>query len=407
MMSVSDPGEVPRPSADAAATPAPTHLELLRPTERLPLGFVTERDTVFLIARERSARWPTDVLRDGTARLHVEGRVVEGAAALVTDPSEKQRVVGLFRSKYGDRRFDRWYANPARVLRIAPGISNGPGDPAALYHRWLAAEFDNVAEEYDRHITGNRVNRLLRDRSLAELRRAFTSAHRLLEIGCGSGMETLPLLEDGHEILCVDISDRMLEVVRSKARAAGLSESLRTARLPASELGRISRDGMLGAFDGAYSTYGAMNCEENLDGVAPALFDLLGPSAPFVAGVYNRWCVFEIMGYGLTGQWSRAFGRVRSPIRVGTSRFCVDVYAYSPREFRHRFEPWFRAERLEAVPVLLPPSDLVEYAERFGRRWSELTRLDRAVGRKWPFRALGDHFLLTFRRRTDRPTVSE
>ncbi len=380
----------------------PDHLELVAPTGRRPLGFVEDGGSLFLIARERSARWPTELLRDGTARVALDGREVEGRAELVTDPAEKRRVGECFREKYGAERFARWYASPARVLRIAPNGSGAPLDPAARYRRWLEREFDNVAPDYDRHITGNRVNRLLRDRSLSELRRAFARAHRLLEIGCGSGMETLPLLQDGHEVLCVDISSRMLEVVRAKARAEGVAESLRTVHLRAAELQDLGVVGSEGAFDGAYSTYGAMNCEEELDRVPPALYDLVRPSAPFVAGVYNRWCLFELAGYGLTGRWRRAFGRARSPVPVGTSRFCVDVFAYSPREFARRFAPWFRVERVEAVPALLPPSDLVGYAERFGRRWPTLERWDRSWGRRWPLRALGDHFLMTLSRSVGR-----
>ena len=391
--------EVAPSKGDGEEMEGAAHLRLLRPVGPLSLGFVRDGEDVVLVARDRSARWPTEVLRDGTVELDIEGRITGGAVELVTDPEEKSRTLALFRAKYGERQFARWYSHPARVLRVAPGGPQPDDDPAERYHRWLAAEFDNVAEEYDHHITGNLVNRLLRDRSLAELRRAFSGAHHLIEVGCGSGMETLPLLEDGHEILCVDISERMLGVVRAKARAAGLSESLRTLRLAASDLPRVRNAASVGTFDGAYSTYGAMNCEEDLKAVPPALFDLLSPGAPFVAGVYNRWCLFELVGYGVTGRWSRAFGRARSPIPVGSSRFCVDVYAYSVASFRRLFAPWFRPERLEAVPAILPPSDLVGYAERFGRRWEALTGLDRSLARRWPFRALGDHFLLTFARR--------
>jgi len=375
------------------------HLRLLWPVGPLSLGYVREGDNIALVARDRSARWPTEVLREGTAALDVDGQITRGSAELITDEDAKSRILALFRTKYGEQQFVRWYARPARVLRIVTAPAADPPGRVEHYHQWLAAEFDNVAEDYDRHITGNRINRLLRDRSLAELRRAFSSAHHLLEVGCGSGMETLPLLEDGHEVLCVDISERMLDVVRRKAHAAGRSESLRTLRLSAADLSRVNSAASVGTFDGAYSTYGAMNCEEDLKAVPPALFGLLRPAAPFVAGVYNRWCLFELVGYGMTGRWSRAFGRAHSPVPVGSSRFCVDIYAYSAVGFRRLFDPWFRAERLQAVPAILPPSDLVEYAERFGRRWETLAQLDRSLARRWPFRALGDHFLLTFSRR--------
>lgn len=374
-------------------------LELLLPSGPVSLGFVAEGDTIHLVARERSARWAITVLREGAARLRVTGGIVDGSARLVIDPDEKLRVLDLFRTKYGDPQFERWYEHPARILRVdvRPGTTSAFGDPAR-YYEWLSDEFDNVADDYDRHITGNRINVLLRDRSLAELRHSFARSPSLLEIGCGSGMETLPLLEDGHEMLCVDISSRMLETVRTKARAAGVSERLQTRHLRASELGRLLREVGPARFDGGYSTYGALNCEADLSGIPSALHSLLRPRAMFVAGVYNRWCLFEVLGYALSGQPARAFGRTHRPVPVGSSRFCVDIYAHSTSDFRRLFSPWFRVDRVEAIPVLLPPSDLVGYAEKFARHFDRLARWDRSWGARWPLRELGDHFLMTFAR---------
>ncbi|MGA8542353.1 MAG: class I SAM-dependent methyltransferase [Thermoplasmata archaeon] len=389
------PGATPE-GGDAQSSRA-TSLELITPTGTVPLGYVAEGATVYLIARERSARWPVTALRDGFARLRLPSESREGPIELITAPEEKRRVLSLFRLKYGERQFERWYDHPARILRLESRDGVPPGARAsAPYYDWLTAEFDNVADDYDHHITGNRINRLLRDRSLAQLRRTFAQAHALLEIGCGSGMETLPLLQDGHEILCVDISSRMLDVVRAKARTEGVSERLRTERLRASELTTLERTLGAGAFDGGYSTYGALNCEEELSSIPPALHALLGPDGRFVAGVYNRWCLFEVLGYTLSGHPGRAFGRTHRPVPVGSSRFCVDIFAHSTSDFRRLFEPWFAPERVEAIPILLPPSDLVGYAEKFSRHFERLAAWDRSIGTRWPLRDLGDHFLMTF-----------
>ncbi|HXQ79346.1 MAG: methyltransferase domain-containing protein [Thermoplasmata archaeon] len=388
-------------SFDAESSSAPVEdgsLELILLSGLVPLGFVREADLVFLVGRERSARWPVEILRTGAARLKISGRTELGSTELISDPVEKQRVLELFQEKYGPRRFARWYGDPARVLRVHLGAAGPPSGGDEQYHGWLSAEFDNVAEDYDRHILGNRINRLLRDRSLAELRRTFVRSPRLLEIGCGSGMETLPLLGEGHEVFCVDLSERMLEVVRQKARRDGVSERLRTERLAAASIPRLLEELGPGAFDGAYSTYGALNCEAELASIPPALHGLVRSGGKFVAGVYNRWCAFELLGYSLTGQFGRAFGRFDRPVRVGSSRFCVDIYAHSEPTFARTFAPWFLPERIVGVPVLLPPSDLVGYAEKFDHGFNRLDRWDRFLSARWPFRYLGDHFLMTMRR---------
>ncbi len=373
------------------------HLWLLATGREVPLGFVREGSKVFLVAGDRASRWPVDALREGRVTLRFADGAASGPLVLVADPTERRSILERFRTKYGDEAFARFYESPARVLRVDLGAGVEPG-AEARYRRWLEAEFDNVADDYDRHILGNRMNRLLRDRSLSRMRPLFSGRRRLLEVGCGSGMETLPLLEEGHEILAVDISERMLRVVEEKARAAGVRERLTTSKRRAADLGGLVDELGAGSFDGAYSTYGALNAEVSLDPVVSALEALLPAGAPFFAGVYNRWCLFELAGYGLTGQPGRAFGRAKNPIRVGASRFCIDVFAYSAWEFARRCAPAFSLERLEGVPVLLPPSDLVAYAERFSRRFETLARWDRRVGSVWPFRALGDHFLATLRR---------
>lgn len=373
--------------------PSDDALLLKAPRGTIPLGYVAEGDRVHLVARDGSARWPVDLLREGRASVRLPGGEIEGVPRLVIDEAERQRVLALFLAKYGAAQYLRWYDHPRRVITVGPGVA-GPGDH---YFEWLQAEFDNIAEEYDQHITGNRMNRLLRDRSLALLLPTFHSERRLLEIGCGSGLETIALLEAGHEVVAVDISQRMLDVVARKARASGVGERFQGLRAKASDLPKLS-DELRPPFDGAFSTYGALNCEPAVRPVAGALAAILPSGRRFVAGVYNRWCLFELAGYGLTFRWERALGRRRNPIPVGASRFCVDTYAYSLPEFQRLFRPEFEPVRSFGVPVLLPPSDLAAYSERFSRHFDRLTGFDRRVGAVWPFTGLGDHFLTVLRR---------
>ncbi len=381
---------------------APAPLSLLTDRGSIPLGFVRSGDHLFLVAGQRSARWPIDLLRDGRVRAALPGgEIAVGPVRLVTDPGSRASVLDQFRAKYGPEQFRRWYDAPARVLRVDLGTEDGRTE-AVRYREWIESEFDNIANDYDRHIFGNRVNRLLRDRSLARLRTVFAHSPRLLEIGCGSGTETLPLLREGHEITAVDISEQMLDVVRRKAREEGVTERLRCLHLRARDLGELARGEGAADFDGAYSTYGALNCEPDLRPVVAALARLLPPGHRFVAGVYNRWCLFESLGYAVAFQPQRSTGRWWNPIRVGSSRFCVDVYAFSAAEFQRLCAPDFAFESVEGVPVILPPSDLSGYVDRLAGRFDRWAHWDARVGRRWPASVLGDHFLMTLVRQPSR-----
>jgi len=48
----------------------------------------------------------------------------------------------------------------------------------------------------------------------------------ILEVGCGTGRVTLPLLHQGHQVLGTEISQKSLEVLRMFARKEGLDEKL-------------------------------------------------------------------------------------------------------------------------------------------------------------------------------------
>jgi SAM-dependent methyltransferase len=385
-------------SPDLPPSPDGSTLRLLGEHGAVPLGFVREEGVLFLIARERSSLWPIHALREGTVHVELGGQRAGGPVTLVGPGPERARVLGLFESKYGSERYRRWYAKPARVLQVRLGSLEPIPTSTEHYYDWLEAEFDNVAAEYDHHILGNRMNRFLRDRSLALMVPTFADAHRLLEIGCGSGLETLTMLRGGHEVTAVDISEQMLAVVREKARREGLSERLQTVRARASSLGVTLTPDTAGRFDGAYSTYGALNCESDLRPIRDGLGSLLPTGSPLVLGIYNRWCAFELAAYSLTLRGGRAFGRRTNPVLVGDSRFCIDVFAYSPRDIEREFAPEFRARSNRAVPLILPPSDLTGYSEKFSRHFDTLSRWDGWLGRRPLFAGLGDHFLMVLER---------
>ena len=82
--------------------------------------------------------------------------------------------------------------------------------------------FDPVAADYDRREAVNPVMQMMRSRSLAALAANFPPGSRLLDVGCGTGIEAIWLTERGRSIVAVDSSPQMLEVLSHQAGAAGL-----------------------------------------------------------------------------------------------------------------------------------------------------------------------------------------
>jgi SAM-dependent methyltransferase len=76
--------------------------------------------------------------------------------------------------------------------------------------------YDDVADLYDLHVTVDRDVPFL----VSEAQRV---SGKVLELMAGTGRVSLPLVEAGVDLTCVDASEGMLERLRAKLRARGLS----------------------------------------------------------------------------------------------------------------------------------------------------------------------------------------
>jgi len=207
----------------------------------------------------------------------------------------------------------------------------------------------------------------------------------------------LSLASTGVRVIATDISSGMLEVLNRKAEAAGLSKLVSTVKCRASQVASKLTSLGITDLDGAYSTYGAINTEPNLKSLSKDLHGVLKEGSPLILGVWNKYCIYEIIGYTLRMKPAMAVARLLNPVPVGKSRFCVSSYSYSLGGIVELVRPFFKFERAYGVEILLPPSNLVKYLppEPF---LGTLKRIDSALGRITPFNRLGDHFLALFRR---------
>lgn len=267
-----------------------------------------------------------------------------------------------------------------------------------------AQAFDTVAADYDTAYgpEGNAVMAWLRRESLALLQDTFPPGSRLLEIGCGTGEEALHLARTGRTVLATDVSPAMAARTDAKARAAGLAGRVTALALPAGRLDAILPQE---PFDGAYASFGGLNCEPDLAGLAQALARLLKPGAAFVCSVMARWCPFEIAWFLLHGRPRTAFRRLRrgwqpAPVAgLGGVQVTVSTRYLSVGDVARAFAPAFAVERMLALPLLLPPPYLDDLFRQRRALFDRLEGCERRLRGRWPWRLFGDHVALVLRRR--------
>jgi SAM-dependent methyltransferase len=263
----------------------------------------------------------------------------------------------------------------------------------------FSAPFDAVAEHYDETFTASGIGRAQRTSVWKELEKTFRSGDRVLELGCGTGIDVCFLAGRGVSVVGCDASPKMIAVARRRAQeldhidAASVSLHL----LPAEEVGSLRE---YGPFEGAFSNFGVLNCVEDLRRLAIDLATLLRPGASALLCLMGPCCAWEIAWYLAKGRPKKAFRRLRrrGVIARLADQATVRVHYPSLRSLARIFLPEFRLKSVKGVGVAVPPSYVEPLAVRFPRLLGFCLRADSALGRCPGVRIFADHILLRFER---------
>jgi SAM-dependent methyltransferase len=294
-----------------------------------------------------------------------------------------------------------------RFAILLPMTASHPAPGAST----AARAFSRAAALYDAEHAANPLARWTRRRSLAALERAFAADARLLELGCGAGAEALHLAARGASIVATDAAPGMVAALAAKLApgggAAGLAGRVTPLVLPAARVGELVARYGPAAFDGAYSSFGPLNCEPDLAPVAAGLAALVRPGGRLVLSLINRFCLWETAWYLRAGQPGRAFrrwpGHATATVRAAWQDERIPVFYWTPGAVEAAFRPHFRAVRRMGLPWLLPPQYLDGLVPRAPGLFRRLARWDRRLAAAWPCYAIGDHALITLVRVADGP----
>ncbi len=257
--------------------------------------------------------------------------------------------------------------------------------------------FDSVAPDYDGPRGNNELIQDMRGEMWRWLDAKFSPGSRLIDLGCGTGLDAVRMAKLGHRITATDWSPQMVQRTRDRALQQRLSDRVEALDIGAHELHRLEGSG---AFDGAYSDLGPLNCVPELVDVARECARLLKPGGVLVFTVMGRICPWEIAHYLRRGRWARAMLRfARNVVPVTMNNHTIWTRYYGPHEFYRAFEQDFALEHYRGLCVFAPPPYLTWVRDQHPTWYDRLWRLDRRVS-GWPaIRGIGDHFLVVMRKR--------
>ena len=266
------------------------------------------------------------------------------------------------------------------------------------YYDRVRTAYDGIAARYDESVGRYAVSRRAKQLALDTIRDLTPPGGAILDIGCYTGIEAIALAGEGFQVTGLDLSPEMIARAQTKARAKRLEARTRFAVLRAGEIGLYPAE-MRPAFDTAYSVYGTLNLEPQIDPFKTGLHSLLREGGAFVCGLLNPTVLYELLFDPLRLDF-RGYRKLRKKLvrtRVGLGTDTVDSFLYTPREFAARMQPEFRLQSVRGLHILYPPprgatgSDLWWVARM-------LDGVEKRVEQMRVFSGLGFFSLMVFRR---------
>ena len=264
--------------------------------------------------------------------------------------------------------------------------------PITRHTQSVRDAYDELAATYDQDFTESVIGRLQRDALWRRFEGLFERGQQLLDLGCGTGEDALYFAQQGISVHGIDVSPAMIEIA---GRRTVQEERISVETLSVECVTRVAG----GPYDGAFSSFGPLNCVHDLAALARDLAELIRPGGIAALCLMKRLCLWETVLYPLTAALHRKGAAEEAwsdkPAEDGDFR----VFYPPVREVRRHFAPWFEFVVAPGVGLFLPPAYLEPSAARHTLITAALSRADRAVAH-WPgLRALAENRLVVFRRR--------
>jgi len=257
--------------------------------------------------------------------------------------------------------------------------------------------FDSVAADYDGPRGNNILIQEMRTEMWNRLDATFRTGSRLIDIGCGTGLDAIRMAQLGHHVTATDWSPQMVGRTRDRAERENVTERVQALAVGGQDFQQLPGTA---EYDGAYSNLGPLNCVPNLEGLSRECARLLKPGGQLVFTVIGRICPWEIGHYGLRRRWARLATRfARKFVPVNMNKHTIWTRYYFPKEFYAAFQREFTLEHYRGLCTFAPPPYLTWTRDKHPRLHNWLWRLDRRTA-GWPvLRSMGDHLLIVMKKR--------
>lgn len=256
--------------------------------------------------------------------------------------------------------------------------------------------FNAIAAGYDSRDNQNPILQWMRSLVHRVYLKYIPEESSILELNAGTGVDAVFLAERGYKIYATDISEEMIKVLMTNAKAQMSNNDIKAEARAFNEIYNIKENN----FDAVVSNFGGLNCINDFSKLSNDLAAKLKPNGIFIAVVMNKICPWEIFYYIVTLKFGEAFRRFRKQgIMADLNGEKVQTYYFTPGEFTAAFSRNFIKVKLFSLGLKTPPPYLLGIYKRLKplvKLWMKLDEIFMGL----PFlNQMGDHFIIVMKKK--------
>ncbi|MBL7738085.1 MAG: class I SAM-dependent methyltransferase [Chitinophagaceae bacterium] len=266
-----------------------------------------------------------------------------------------------------------------------------------LNEQAAADAFNRQAPLFDQLYAEDRIVQYKRERVREHILQYLDPGSAILELNAGTGEDAVFFAGQGHTVHATDISEAMQEKLKEKARHHQLQMLISNEKCSFTELDKLTDRG---PYDLIFSNFAGLNCTGELAKVLRSFDALVKPDGLVTLVLLPRFCLWEFLLLFI-GKIKTAFRRFSGS--KGTKAHIEGQYFrcwyYNPSYIKKELERSFRTISVEGLCTLVPPSYIEKFAERRPGLFGSLKRLESKWKKKWPWRSIGDYYIITLRKK--------
>lgn len=260
-----------------------------------------------------------------------------------------------------------------------------------------AGAFSAQSAIFDDIYSSNTIVNYKRRRVRAHVLQYLKPNSHILELNAGTGEDATFFAALGHRVHATDIAEGMQQKLREKAEHFGLSKLVSTEVCSFTQLNKLKNRG---PYNYIFSNFAGLNCTGELHKVLNSLPALLNTNGVATLVILPRFCLWEAllifkgMFNTATRRW---FSKNGARARVeGTYFTCC---YYDPSYIVDRVKQSMDILAIEGLCTIVPPSYIEYFAERHPRAYSVLKKWENKLRFSWPWRCIGDYYIISLQKR--------